>query len=170
MNGRCNDRIRFEALFNESCSIADLGRKLGYALKNNNVPGGVHKILRHKISEYGLDENKLKGQRWALGLTKSSNKIIAGIAAKNTKCWEDCFKLGSTIKNQELLRKLVQEGKRIYECEKCRISEWQGEKLVLELHHLNEIFNDNREENLQILCPNCHSHTRKGKWSIGWLK
>ncbi|MBO7693559.1 MAG: HNH endonuclease [Methanobrevibacter sp.] len=33
------------------------------------------------------------------------------------------------------------------------------EPIPLELHHLNGIHTDNRLENLQILCPNCHALT-----------
>lgn len=31
--------------------------------------------------------------------------------------------------------------------------------IPLELHHINGVHNDNRLENLQILCPNCHAFT-----------
>ncbi|WP_442911559.1 HNH endonuclease [Lachnospira sp.] len=31
--------------------------------------------------------------------------------------------------------------------------------MPLELHHINGIHKDNRLENLQILCPNCHALT-----------
>ena len=34
---------------------------------------------------------------------------------------------------------------------------WQGLELPLELHHINGNHYDNRLENLQILCPNCHA-------------
>ena len=34
-----------------------------------------------------------------------------------------------------------------------------GEPIVLQLHHINGVHNDNRLENLQILCPNCHCMT-----------
>jgi hypothetical protein len=34
---------------------------------------------------------------------------------------------------------------------------WNNNKLGLELDHINGIHNDNRLENLRILCPNCHS-------------
>jgi HNH endonuclease len=44
-------------------------------------------------------------------------------------------------------------------CELCGISEWRGAPLSLALHHVNGDGQDNRLENLQLLCPNCHSQT-----------
>lgn len=46
-------------------------------------------------------------------------------------------------------------------CQKCgwgEINETTG-KIPLEVHHINGDCTDNREENLQLLCPNCHSLT-----------
>jgi hypothetical protein len=44
-------------------------------------------------------------------------------------------------------------------CGTCGISTWLGRRLVLALHHINGDGRDNRVENLQLLCPNCHSQT-----------
>lgn len=48
---------------------------------------------------------------------------------------------------------------REWKCESCGLSEWKGQKLPLEVHHINGDRWDQRRENLQILCPNCHSLT-----------
>lgn len=46
------------------------------------------------------------------------------------------------------------------ECAKCGIGPvWDGEPLMLQLDHINGVNNDNRVENLRILCPNCHTQT-----------
>ena len=60
-----------------------------------------------------------------------------------------------------LVKKIVIEnGFLDNECSICKLGpEWNGVKLVLQLDHINGIYNDNRIENLRILCPNCHSQT-----------
>lgn len=44
-------------------------------------------------------------------------------------------------------------------CEWCGISEWRGEKISLELDHIDGNNKNNSRENLRLLCPNCHSQT-----------
>ncbi|MGL5823689.1 MAG: HNH endonuclease signature motif containing protein [Nocardioides sp.] len=45
-------------------------------------------------------------------------------------------------------------------CALCGLGgEWNGSPLVLQLDHANGVHNDNRLENLRLLCPNCHSQT-----------
>lgn len=44
-------------------------------------------------------------------------------------------------------------------CNECGIDTWHGKTIPLELDHINGKSQDNRIENLRLLCPNCHSLT-----------
>ena len=46
-----------------------------------------------------------------------------------------------------------------YCCNKCGINEWQGFKIPLELEHKDGNTTNNIRDNLEGLCPNCHSIT-----------
>jgi hypothetical protein len=63
------------------------------------------------------------------------------------------------VVTSKLRRKLIEDNLKKEECEGCGITEWMGEKIVLELHHVDGDRYNNTLENLQILCPNCHSLT-----------
>jgi hypothetical protein len=55
--------------------------------------------------------------------------------------------------------RLLVAGLKEERCEECGLVAWRGRPLGLELHHINGDGLDNRLENLQLLCPNCHSQT-----------
>jgi RNA polymerase subunit RPABC4/transcription elongation factor Spt4 len=44
-------------------------------------------------------------------------------------------------------------------CNNCGISEWQGQKITLELEHKDGNHFNNDRQNLEVLCPNCHALT-----------
>lgn len=44
-------------------------------------------------------------------------------------------------------------------CERCGISEWMGSPISLEVDHKDGDHYNNSDENLVLLCPNCHSQT-----------
>ena len=45
-------------------------------------------------------------------------------------------------------------------CFKCGINEWMGCELSIEINHINGNNTDHSKENLECLCPNCHSTTK----------
>ena len=44
-------------------------------------------------------------------------------------------------------------------CCKCGITSWQGEAISLEIEHKDGNSSNGKEDNLELLCPNCHSQT-----------
>jgi hypothetical protein len=58
-----------------------------------------------------------------------------------------------------LKRRLIKAGLKENRCEECGITEWRGKPLSMELHHVNGDGQDNRLENLRLLCGNCHAQT-----------
>jgi hypothetical protein len=44
-------------------------------------------------------------------------------------------------------------------CWECGITEWNKKHIVFELEHIDGNSENNSENNLSLLCPNCHSQT-----------
>ena len=67
------------------------------------------------------------------------------------------YSKGTYVKSSVLRQKLIRDGIKENKCEICGASTWQGVLLPLELHHKDRNHFNNDLDNLQILCPNCHS-------------
>lgn len=67
--------------------------------------------------------------------------------------------VGRRTCRKHLKNRLFDADLRKPECERCGLTEWRGERLALQLHHINGRGDDNRLDNLEILCPNCHAQT-----------
>lgn len=48
---------------------------------------------------------------------------------------------------------------RPYKCSSCDLNIWRGVKIPLEVDHIDGNYQNNSEENLRLLCPNCHALT-----------
>jgi len=60
---------------------------------------------------------------------------------------------------RRIKERLLKEGYKQWKCERCNNSSWLKGKIPLELNHINGIHTDNKLENLELLCPNCHAMT-----------
>ena len=56
-------------------------------------------------------------------------------------------------------RRLLEAGILSNRCDWCGLTEWRGRPISIQIDHVNGVRNDNRLENLRMLCPNCHSQT-----------
>lgn len=143
----CYKKDVFENIVRESNSIAEVIRKIGL-----RVAGGNFNTISKYIQLYNIDTSHFSGQTWNKGMG------LTDYAAINK--FEDILKKGTSIKTCTLKERLIAEGLKEYKCERCgNCGVWMGEKMTLEMHHINGDHFDNRLENLQILCPNCHSIT-----------
>lgn len=55
--------------------------------------------------------------------------------------------------------KLIKEGLKEKKCERCKLENWLDSPIPLELHHKDGDCENNKIENIEILCPNCHALT-----------
>ena len=74
--------------------------------------------------------------------------------------------LRPSYKRGNLKKRILKEGILEEVCNGCGIGpkwppplRWNSKPLSLQLDHINGVNNDHRLENLQFLCPNCHSQT-----------
>ena len=136
------DKTLLQKLLDESDSYDALFKEL-----NLNVSKSLIKMLRYrgKIDNLNYDfftkKNRFKNK------FKCGN--LSDILVENSKYYTT-----NTLKKRLIKEKLLE-----YKCSICELSEWNNKELVLQLDHINGVSNDNRINNLRLLCPNCHSQT-----------
>ena len=107
------------------------------AMLGLKVGGGNYANMKRKLQQLDVDCSHWTGQAWSKG--------------ERLKDWSDYTRV-KAIKPH-----LIKE--RGHMCEDCKRSDWMGQQIVLEVHHIDGDRTHNQPENLQLLCPNCHALT-----------
>ena len=138
---RGTPRSRFERRSRCAHSMAQALRLLGL-----RPAGGNHGTLK-KRSSGATSRPSISIRYWALRSRRAPSPAIP---------LELILVEHSTYHRNHLKRRLYDAGLKARECELCgQGEEWRGRSMALILDHINGVPNDNRFENLQIVCPNC---------------
>lgn len=137
-----------EPLVLSSLSVTDVLKKLG-----KRIDGGTHAHVAKKIKSFGISTSHFIQGPHNKG--KRSAQRLSALEYLKSSC----------IKSHTLKLKLISDGVKKAECEICKNSAWMGNRIPLELDHINGNHYDNTLENLRIVCPNCHAQmpTNAGK-------
>lgn len=130
----------YQEILKDCMTIADFCRAI-----NIKPTGGNYRRVYDLINKYELDISHLQGLHWKLG------KKVQGYKHLNM---DEILIENSPYKNTiHLKKRLIRLHIKEPICEICGYTD------TVELHHINGNPTDNRLENLQILCPNCHAKT-----------
>ena len=99
-----------------------------------------------------------------LGVSKDtvSKAVKKGLVQVRSKSldFDKMFVENSDTRRHLIKQRLLKEGILSNTCSECGLDgDWNGKPIVMVLDHINGVNNDNRIENLRMLCPNCNSQT-----------
>ena len=132
-----------QKVVNDSVSYKESLIKMGL-----RAAGGNYKILKKYINLYGL----------SISHFESPEEVSKRNLFKDKIPLDEVLIENSTYSRTSLKIRLYDDKILERECSLCGQDEnWNGMKISLILDHINGIYNDNRLENLRMVCPNCNA-------------
>lgn len=111
--------------------------------------GGNYESLKKAIRTFGIDTSHFTGRGHLRGKTHNYN----------TRPRRAVLVRGKLENTFRLKRRLLTAGLQAHRCERCGLTKWLGQPVPLELHHKDGDRTNNRLQNLELVCPNCHAMT-----------
>jgi hypothetical protein len=157
-SGRSQARVAFELGISQP-TVSYHARKLGI-LADERASRRYRWDEIQQAHDAGLSMRELQAKfgfsSAAWYAATADGRLVARAQAMSN---EEFFVADSRRKRDGVKRRLIRTGLKEERCEHCGLSEWRGKPLRVALHHVNGDGYDHRIENLELLCPNCHSQT-----------
>jgi 5-methylcytosine-specific restriction endonuclease McrA len=129
----------------KSTSMSNFLKNIGFSSSRGNFSTFRKKIILHNIDLSNIYTVK-----------PQINKLYKRYAWKDSEIFCE-----NSLCDRGYVKKRIKQANLIsYKCAGCgNLGSWRGQPITLELEHKNGINNDNRLQNLEYLCPNCHNQT-----------
>lgn len=151
----CFPKILFKYDKNNLSKVVSESKNIKEVLEKINSKNGCgnRKTLKKYLSLYQISINHFETRKEHYKRTLLKNNLKNKIPLNRILILNSMYTSTSSLKVR-----LYKENIKKRECEICGQNEiWRNQKIGLILDHINGINNDNRIENLRILCPNCNA-------------
>ncbi len=139
-----------QQLLNKSASFTEVFNSMGLLYNGAQLRALKIRIQQNELDLISLEKNRRENMKSSGERLRDQNKIpLNKILVKGSTY------IGTTLRNR-----LIADGVLENKCSDCGNGPfWNGKPLTLQLDHIDGVRDDNRLENLRILCPNCHTQT-----------
>jgi hypothetical protein len=143
---KCDEEFEPSKGLIDYCSLACRNSRVRTDEIKDKIGAGVNKsnVIKKEKGTF----SKERYESWLRGSSKKKNTIRQRLLSVPFE----------SLSFERLKRRIKYE--QDDKCNRCGNNEWMGENLILELEHKDGDNKNNKRDNLECLCPNCHSLTK----------